>query len=202
MRVDDGLSDVATLTWPFVRRVPAVTRPARGDGRSAGPPARSPLRSAAAGAKASLSSPPAAPPGSWPPDSRRLSQPLLAAAARPWVTLDDVTSADTWRRPIETQERSRALKLSQWEEGSAPQHVCSATGPGRRQILGPARHPVCDIPNRLLRYALIEVAWSVVPQSTHILRQTWLTRITGRPLGDPRSDEEEGGGWWVGQVFL
>ena len=101
VRDDDGLSDVADLDMAVLGRgVPAVTRPARGDGRSAGPPARSPLRSAAAGAKASLSWPPAAPPGSWPPDSRRLSQPLLAAAARPWVTLDDVTSADTWRRPI------------------------------------------------------------------------------------------------------
>jgi hypothetical protein len=40
-----------TLTWPFRRRVPAVTRPARGDGRSAGPAARSPFRSAAAGPK-------------------------------------------------------------------------------------------------------------------------------------------------------
>src|SRR4029450_4024517 len=50
------------------------------------------------------------------------------------------------------------------EMGSAPQHVCSATGPGRRQILGPARHPVCDIPNRLLRHALIELACPRIEQ--------------------------------------
>ena len=67
-------------------------------------------------------------------------------------------------------------------KGSAQQHVCSATGPGRRQILGTARHPVCYLPNRLLRHALIEVASPGVPQSTHSLRQTWLARIRGRPV--------------------
>jgi hypothetical protein len=33
-------------------------------------------------------------------------------------------------------------------QGTAPQHGFSATGPGRRQILGPSATLSCDLPNR------------------------------------------------------
>ena len=112
VRVDDGLSDVAYLDMAvFGRGVPAVTRPARGGGRSAGPPARRhsdllppgqsvlelcdlrlQLRQPGAGLQ-----------------TRRLSQPLLAAAARPCVTSMTSRPQTQGGDRSETQECRRPL---------------------------------------------------------------------------------------------
>ena len=64
--------------------------------------------------------------------------------------LDDVTSADTGRRPIGNPQDSVVLPQS-WcrrKIGTAPQHVCSATGPRQRPDPRFDDHPYCDLPNR------------------------------------------------------
>ena len=103
VRVDDGLSDVATLTMAVLGDAyQQVTRPARGDGPSAGPPARSPLRSAAR-AKASLSCAISASSCATRELASRLSKTKPTSVGGGCETmrhLDDVTSADTGRRPI------------------------------------------------------------------------------------------------------
>jgi hypothetical protein len=112
VRVDDGLGDVAYLDMAvFGRDAPAVTRPAQGDGEALGrhsdllPPGQSvlelcdlrlQLRRPGAGLQA-----------------RRLSQPLLAAAARPCVTSMTSRPQTQGGDRSETQERRRPLKLSQ-----------------------------------------------------------------------------------------
>ena len=108
-----------------------------------------------------------------------------------------MTLAEVGEVLSETHEPSRPLETVAVGKGSAPQHVCSAAGPGRRQILGPARHPVHYIPNRLLRHALIEMARPVHPVNGHSLGQTWLIRIPERPvlaIPGPMPKNLEGGG--------
>jgi hypothetical protein len=160
VRVDDGLGDVAYLDMAvFGRGVPAVTRAARGDGRSAGPPSRSPPDLLPPGQsvlqlcdlRLQLR-----PPGSWPPDSRRLSQPLLATAARPCV------ASMTSRPQTQGGDRSEPKSLVAVGRGIGPAACLLSYGTWAAAILGPARHPACDIPNRLLRHALTEAAWPVV----------------------------------------
>jgi hypothetical protein len=76
---------------------------------------------------------------------------------------------------------------------------------GGGKILGPARHPVCNIPNRQLRHALIEVAWPVVPQVGAQSPTDLVIRITGRlvlAIPGPMRKNRGSGGRWVGQVFL
>ena len=130
-----------------------------------------------------------------------LDQPLLlAAAARRCVTSMTSGRQTHGGDRSETQECRRPLDCRS-RKGIGPAACLLSYGTWAAADLGTARHPVCYIPHRLLRHALIEVAWPVVPQSTHSHRQTWLTRITGRPVlaifGPMRKNR---GRWrlWVG----
>jgi hypothetical protein len=99
VRVDDGLGDVAYLDMAvFGRDAPAVTRPAQGDGEALGrhsdllPPGQSVLE--LCDLRLQLRRP-----GSWPPSSK--TKPIsVGGGCETMRHLDDVTSADTGRRPI------------------------------------------------------------------------------------------------------
>jgi hypothetical protein len=105
------------------------------------------------------------------------------------------------------RERSRALNCRSRNSNRPRSMSAQLRDLGGGKILGPARHPVCNIPNRQLRHALIEVAWPVVPQSTPVGAQPptdLVIRITGRlvlAIPGPMRKNRGSGGRWVGQVL-